>query len=302
METTRLQVGTFTRSLLIELARNNGAFERAGLEVVETSVTSSPAQFSSLERGEFDVILTSPDNVLAYRFLTSNPLSRNLPVTILQAIDRGLGLSLWRAPSLTNDDLRDSTLAVDVPGSGFAFVAYALMARLGLEPGDYDVVALGSTPQRASALIEGACAATVLNAGNELRARGAGCVMLGTATELGPYLGTVVAALVTHDPTDVATRRRFSDVLRATSDEVLSGGLEREVVDGAMRLLGLDDEQAREHYACLLDPSTGLVADARVDPASVATLIELRRRYMASPELDTILASLGDVVAGDALA
>jgi ABC-type nitrate/sulfonate/bicarbonate transport system substrate-binding protein len=93
----RLRIGTFTPSLLIDLARSTGRLDRAGLEVVEAPVPSSPAQFRSLESGEFDVVMTSPDNVLAYRFLSANPLGHNLPVEILAGLDRGLGLSLWLA-------------------------------------------------------------------------------------------------------------------------------------------------------------------------------------------------------------
>ena len=94
---------------------------------------SSPAQFRSLETGELDVVMTSPDNVLAYRFLSANPLGRNLPVEILAGIDRGLGLSLCLAPSVTDvADVRDRVVGVDVPESGFAFVAFALLERAGL--------------------------------------------------------------------------------------------------------------------------------------------------------------------------
>jgi ABC-type nitrate/sulfonate/bicarbonate transport system substrate-binding protein len=87
MRELQLHVGTFTRSILIALATEDGSLTRARITLRESSVTSSPAQFESLESGEFDLVFTSPDNVLAYRFLTKNPLGRNLPVEILSAID-----------------------------------------------------------------------------------------------------------------------------------------------------------------------------------------------------------------------
>jgi hypothetical protein len=65
----QIHIGTFTRSLLIQIARVTGSLQRAGLEVKESLVASSPAQFKSLEAGEFDLVMTSPDNALAYRFL-----------------------------------------------------------------------------------------------------------------------------------------------------------------------------------------------------------------------------------------
>ena len=297
-----LRVGTFTRSLLLALARSDGALARAGLEVEERSVTSSPGQFASLEAGEFDVVVTSPDNVLAYRFLANNPLGRNLPVEIICALDRGLGLTLALAPTTTSvEDVRGRVFGVDVAQSGFAFVGYALLERAGLVPGDYDVVALGSTPRRAQALAAGQCAATILNAGNDQRALGAGCTLVASVDALGPYLGGVLAALKTDDAEARLARERFADALVETARSVLDGRRESDVVDAAMAVLDLTESEARAHYRTLIDPTNGLIADGRVDRASVATLVDLRRRFLPAPELDAILDSLGEVVLARAL-
>jgi ABC-type nitrate/sulfonate/bicarbonate transport system substrate-binding protein len=301
MHPATLHVGTFTRSLLLDLARSTGRLERAGLDVQETQVVSSPAQFAALEAGELDIVLTSPDNVLAYRFLTQNPLGRNLPVEIVAAIDRGLGLSLCTAPSVSEvTAVRGGIVGVDVPESGFAFVAFALLDASGLEPGDYTVESLGSTPRRATALIEGRCLATVLNAGNELRAEGAGCRVVSRVADVGPYLGTVVAAIESTDPDVRGLRLRFVDVLLETSQEILDGRWEAEVIEAATRLLDLDAEGARAHRDCLLDPVRGLVPGGAVDGASIDTLIDLRRRYRPSPELDQVADSWPSIVTGRA--
>jgi hypothetical protein len=299
----QIHIGTFTRSLLIQIARVTGSLQRAGLEVKESLVASSPAQFKSLEAGEFDLVMTSPDNALAYRFLSQNPLGRNLPVEILAAIDRGLGLSLCLAPDLESvESVRGKIVGVDVPQSGFAFVAYALLEEAGLPPGDYQVEGLGSTPRRADALIAGSCAATVLNAGNELRAAGAGCTTVSRVTNLGAYLGTVLAAMTTRNPADESTRLRFADVLLETSREIQGGRWESEVIDESMNLLGLSEHEAQAHRAILLDPHHGLVSDGIVDRASISTLIELRRKYLPSAKLDSILDSLSTLVIKRALA
>ena len=59
MHTAPLRIGTFTRSLLLDVARAAGHLEHAGIDVVEGSVPSSPAQFSALVAGELDIVLTS---------------------------------------------------------------------------------------------------------------------------------------------------------------------------------------------------------------------------------------------------
>lgn len=293
----QLKVGTFTPSLLIDLARSCGAFQRKGLEVVESLVPSSPAQFTSLEAGEFDVIFTSPDNILAYHFLSNNPLHRNIPLQILCGIDRGLGLSLWARPGVSSaEQMRDGVLGVDVPQSGFAFVAYALLEKAGLRPGDYQIESLGSTPRRTDALIAGGCDVTILNAGNELRAAASGCTLLSPVSDLGSYYGTVLASLAGLGDDTNEVNERFAGALLATTSEVVSGEREADVVEAAMRLLHLSDAEARAHYACLLDPTTGFVASGRVNRASIATLVQLRRTYAPTVELDAIMDALGTVV------
>jgi ABC-type nitrate/sulfonate/bicarbonate transport system substrate-binding protein len=298
----QLNVGTFTPSLLLDIARSSGALERAKLDVNESLVPSSPAQFTSLEAGEFDVVFTSPDNVLAYHFLSENPLQRRIPMQIVCGIDRGLGLSLCTAAAITRvDDLRGKTLAVDVPQSGFAFVAYALLEREGLRPGDYVVESLGSTPRRSAALIAGSCAATILNAGNELRAVGAGCSNISPVTELGPYLGTVLATLANSEGPVDEVCVRFADALLTTIDEIVAGEREADVIEAAIRLLDLSERQAQDHYACLRDPSTGFIEGGTVGRASIATLVKLRRDYSPTSELDAILNDIDSVVLARAL-
>jgi ABC-type nitrate/sulfonate/bicarbonate transport system substrate-binding protein len=293
----QLRVGTFTPSLLIDLARSAGAFDLIGLDVSESLVPSSPAQFTSLEAGEFDVVFTSPDNVLAYHFLSANPLKRSIPLQIIGGIDRGLGLSLCATPSITDTErLRGQSLGVDVPQSGFAFVAYALLERSGLRPGDYTIEALGSTPRRTDALIAGTCAVTILNAGNELRAVGAGCSIVRPVADLGPYYGTVLATLADREDDVRDACQRFAGALLATIGEIIAGDRKSDVIEAARRLLKLSDGEARDHYKCLRDPTTGFVANGRVDRASISTLVDLRRAYSPTAELDTIMDALDSVV------
>jgi hypothetical protein len=302
MTRARLRIGTFTPSLLIDLARSTGRLDGADLEVSEIPVPSSPAQFRSLEAGEFDVVMTSPDNVLAYRFLSANPLGRNLPVEILAGIDRGLGLSLCLTPSVTDvAEVRDRVVGVDVPGSGFAFVAFALLERAGLSPDDYEVESLGSTPRRAAALTAGACAATVLNAGNELRASASGCHIVSTVADIGPYLGTVMATLPADDATIAGPRNRLAEAVIDTAHDIVAGGLRREVLEAGGRLLGLADPEALAHLGCLLDRTHGLITDGRVDEASINTLIDLRSHHSPSPDLDVVASEWPTMVTAAAL-
>jgi hypothetical protein len=221
-----IRLGTFSPSVLLEVARATGALAAAGLTVDEFPAVSSAQQFTDLFEGRLDAAFTNPDNVLAYRCVPDNPLGRTGDVRILGAVDRGLGLALFTGPDI---DLV-GTFGVDVPGSGFAFIGYELLARAGLTRDmDYQVKALGATPRRARALIDGTIDSTVLNAGSDLLAENHGASKLAAVTEIGPYVGTVLAA--TGDSVArnsdalssllnvIATTNRHTDVTTATTGQ-----------------------------------------------------------------------------------
>lgn len=291
----KLNLGVFSPSVLLDVARLTGRLDAAGLEIRDLPVPSSPAQFASLRDGEYDAVFTSPDNVLAYRFLPGNPLGELFDVEIVAGLDRGLGLCLGARPGVTDPaELAGGRFGVDVPTSGFAFVGYALLEELGLSRGAVEIVALGSTPKRATALHTGGCDATVLNAGNELVAQARGCGLLADVTRLGPYLGTVVARL--REAPGAAAVDRLVAVLVETAAEIVAGGLAAETTDSAGRLLGLDTEDAAKHAEVLRDPARGLIADGGVDAAALGTLVKLRHRFLPTPELAGLTGRFDEVV------
>jgi ABC-type nitrate/sulfonate/bicarbonate transport system substrate-binding protein len=273
-----VDVGTFSPPVVLDLAGSSGLLDAAGLEVSEHAVPSSPAQFRALADGDLQVALTSPDNVLAYRFSPRNPLEELLDARIVGAVDRALGLGLYGRPGFTADDLRGAAIGVDVPHSGFALALYALADRLGVRRDEYAPVSLGSTPKRLDALLAGECDATMLNAGNELLAEASGCVRLAGVTDhFAPYLGTVVAVV---GERHLDTARLLAGVLRETGSEILAGSLDAEVVESAQRRLGLDEALARRYLDRLRSPTEGLVPDGRVDRESLETLVALRATWL----------------------
>ena len=278
---TSLTLGSFTPSVLLRVARDTGALADAGLDVTETPVPSSPSQFSALLDGSLDAVLTSPDNVLAYRYSPTNPLGRTADARIVSAVDRGLGLALYAAAEPT--ELRGGTFGVDVPGSGFAFAMYALAESVGLGRDDYEVVALGSTPKRLRALLRGECAATMLNAGNELHAEAAGYRALAAVSRTcAPYLGTVLAVV---GDARLEPAGRLATALARTAADVVAGRLDGPTTTEAAGALGLPALLAERYLARLKDPTEGLVPDGVVDLAAIRTIVDLRRRYR--PETDS---------------
>jgi len=280
--TRRLTLGLFSASLVTPAARAGGHFAAHGLDVAEEPVTSSRAQFQALLAGAYDLVLTSPDNVLAYRLDPGNPLGATHDVRILAAVDRGLGLSLVGAPDIrTCDDVRGKTVAVDVPGSGFAFTLYHLLASAGLRRDtDYRIESAGTTPRRREALLTGKYAATMLGAGHDVAAVRAGCHRIARATELvRPYLGTVVAGfgpwLDAHGDVVAA----FLAAWRAAAADVVEPGRRADTLRAIEDHLHLRGPDAEEFSTVLVSPDEGLSLDGTIDAAALAAIAGLRAEH-----------------------
>ncbi len=277
----QLRVGYFSASVVLAAAAD-GVFAGHGLTVAAEPVRSSAAQFRSLTAGEYDLVLTSPDNVAAYRFGSHNPLQEQLDVRIVQACDGGLGLALMATAGIgTPEDVRGKRVGVDVPESGFAFWLYDFLAAHGLgRDTDYEVVALGATPRRAVALAAGECDATLLYGGLTIAARSAGCTVLGRLAEhVQPYLGTVLAASTTWLDAHRDEVTRFCAAWQLGVDRVLASGDDPgrdALIEQAFDVRGAAVEQMR---GVLHDPREGVIRGGAVDGAALDAVLALRARH-----------------------
>jgi ABC-type nitrate/sulfonate/bicarbonate transport system substrate-binding protein len=289
-----LRIGYFSASAVLAAAAD-GIFAKHGLTVSAEPVKSSAAQFRSLTAGEYDLVLTSPDNVAAYRFGSHNPIEEQLDVRIVQAMDGGLGLALMaRAGVDAPERLRGGRVGVDVPESGFAFWLYDFLAAHGLRRDtDYEVVALGATPRRAVALAEGRCDATLLYGGLTIAARSAGCVLLGRLAEhVRPYLGTVLAGSATWLDQHADEVARFCTAWQSGVDRVL------DPADDAGRdalvevTFGVTGPAAQEMRAVLHDRYEGLIRGGGIDPDALDAVLALRSRHGRPGAVADLIAAL----------
>lgn len=274
-----LQIGLFSPSPVLDVARRHNLMEQAGVAIATERVSSSIAQFEALRSGRYDAVLTSPDNVLAYRYDPTNPLGETIDVRILAGVDRGLGLSLLAGPTFPSlAALAGARIGVDAPESGFALALFALLERDGLVAGaDYDVLELGTTPRRLEELLAGACDATMLNAGYDLRAEDGGWRRLArVGHELAPYLGAVIATTGDRLTERKAALTCFMTAWRRSVCLVAAPAESAPLASFAEEQLGLTPEHAVRYVQMLADPREGLVLDAAVEKEALATVLGLR--------------------------
>jgi ABC-type nitrate/sulfonate/bicarbonate transport system substrate-binding protein len=101
----------------------------------------------------------------------------------------GLNSLIAQSDIRSYEDLRGKTLAVDSPVTAFALLMYKMLEVKGLKRGDYEVKAVGGTPQRLQAMIKDKTyAAAILSPPFTIQAQNAGLKDLGAAVDvIGPY-------------------------------------------------------------------------------------------------------------------
>jgi ABC-type nitrate/sulfonate/bicarbonate transport system substrate-binding protein len=278
-----LTLGVFAPTLPLIAADRLGLFAEERLAVSFAQVTSSTQQFQSLRSGEYDLALTSPDNVANYRLNTSNALGERLPVTGFIGSDAGMNLVVATVPGISApEDLRGASVAVDAPNSGFAYVLYAILGEHGLErDGDYQVVSVGGIPLRYQALLDGEQQAALLSNGFEARAAAQGLRLFdGVRSVADPYLGTVFAALEPwlkqHKRAAAAFTRAYLKALRWSLDPA---NREQALTLLTTALPDTDRTLAEEIYRVHLDPGIGLIADADISTDAMRNILRLRQRF-----------------------
>lgn len=262
--------GQFSGSPVIAAAQHLGLDEEYGLHLSTSRVISSPAQFQSLSNREIDVAITSPDNVLLYGTTATNPLNAQLPIRMIRAIDRGLGLALFTTTEISNPaDLPGSAIAVDVVKSGFALLLFTMLADLGISRDQVDFPELGATPKRLTAVLAGEADGTILNAESRIGAQEAGLKQWRTSRDISDhYLGTVLAV---HEDFDVDTQQRIVGMWNETTTWLLTAS--ESEVRAALDASGLGSSA---YVELLRDPDFGLLTEPSVQRADLDELCRIR--------------------------
>jgi ABC-type nitrate/sulfonate/bicarbonate transport system substrate-binding protein len=269
-------------NLPLYAAQALGFFEDAGLDIHFETTPSSVYQFEQFAAGAFDIAFTAFDNVVAYREGQGAAKLASIPDFRAIAGATQIELSLVVASDVqTVEDLRGRTLALDAIGTGFAFVLYDMLDRMGLPRDAYEVVPVGATPERWRSVKEGQHAGTITIEPFTSIARAAGFPTLLRSTDMFPaYQGGVIAA-----------RRDWAEQNGETVTDFLSAYLHglRWVLDPANREAAADILATRipeiqpkvlsAVMTSLLTPRSGLTPEASILTEGAKAVLDLRSRY-----------------------
>jgi ABC-type nitrate/sulfonate/bicarbonate transport system substrate-binding protein len=269
-------------NLPIFVAKENGWFERHGIDLDMTMTPSSPYQAEALAKGEFDIAGTAFDNVVAYTSGQGAVQLDPAPDFFAFMGATQIELAIVAAKDATSiPALTGKALALDAPGTGFAFVLYHMLEKGGLAPGQYDRVAVGATPLRWEAVRTGAQAATMTIEPFTSIAAAQGFHVLARSTDTIPdYQGGVFAARRSWARQNPEAIKGF---VRAYQDG-LSWTLDPANREAAAQVLLRNMSEIKPPVvgavmASLLSPRSGLTPKAAVTIAGIRTVLNLRTRY-----------------------
>lgn len=281
--TDTLTLGCFYRSLPMMAAAREGYFEEQGVTVDFQQVTSSIQQFQYLSDGRYDVVQTSPDNSANYRFNDANPIGQRVVNQGFLGLDYGMYLVMVARPGIERlEDLRGGVISVDAPDSGFAYVAYRILERAGLERGeDYTTVNTGGVYDRYQAFMgDGGFDATLLSGGFETRAADAGYHLLDSVLDIAdPYLGVWAAAKTSWLQEHPDTAQGFVRGYLAGSRWVFDPANEEGCLDLLETLPFTSRDLAARLYEVQVRPKVGNVPGGTIDPAGIQNVLELRQAF-----------------------
>ncbi|HEY7067526.1 MAG TPA: ABC transporter substrate-binding protein [Chloroflexota bacterium] len=176
-----VRFNTFNLDAATVAAQAHGYFAAQGINLQVTITPNSTDQMRGLSQGNFDVVSTAFDNVLAW--------SGREGATIVAVLQRGtpLNLPVYIRPEIRDwDDLRGKPLAVDAVDTAYALVLRRVLLAHGLDMdrGDYTLVPVGG--RREASLARGDTYAGILSTQEEAQAQTDGLVRITDYTEVLP--------------------------------------------------------------------------------------------------------------------
>jgi ABC-type nitrate/sulfonate/bicarbonate transport system substrate-binding protein len=262
-------------------AQHQEFFQRQGIAIKTVYTANSATQMIGLIRGEFDVVLTALDNVIAYSEGEGAPqAARNADLIAFLGGNNG-ALTFFARPEIQGvRELKDRALAVDATGTGISFVLREILARQGFPANNYRLIAFGNASARWQALRENKASATLLTPPISQIALAHGYNLIANVADvLGGYQGIVAAARSDWAAANADALVSFIRGYRSGLDWLKAPANRAAALDVLRREMPEVAAAAEENYALLIADPKGFDPGGRIDPAGARKVFDLRRRF-----------------------
>lgn len=269
-------------NLPIFVAQERGWFNDHGIDLTVTMTPSSAYQAEALAKGEFDIAGTAFDNVVAYTEGQGAVALSEPPDFFAFLGATQIELAIVAAADIKSvADLTGKSLALDAPGTGFAFVLYHMLENGGVRPGSYERVAVGATPQRWESVKAGQHAATMTIEPFTSIARAQGFDILAKSTDsISDYQGGIFAARRSFAAQNGSKINGFIRAYLAGLAWTLDPANKEDATQVLLRNMPeIKPPVAGAVMASLLSPRSGLTPEGAITIEGIRTVLALRSRY-----------------------
>lgn len=263
-------------------AIEKGYFADEGLAVELALTASSVAQAERTAAGEFDIVSTAFDNVVAYGEGQGAAADGVDPDYVVLTGATQLELAIVTAPEVkAYADLKGRSIALDALTTGFAFVLFDMMEKSGLGRDDVTFAAVGATPQRWQSVKAGDHAATLTIEPFTSIARRSGFNVLDVSSNhFASYQGGTIAARRAYAAENPKTVKAFIRAyLKGLAWTLDPANREAGAALLQSRMPDIQPAAVPSIMASLLSPRSGLTPGAHILPEGMRTVLDLRSRY-----------------------
>jgi ABC-type nitrate/sulfonate/bicarbonate transport system substrate-binding protein len=261
-----LNVTGYQRRPPFLVATHNGFFAKEGLAVNFHETTYAPDHNRGMAEGRWDLTLSSADTMIA------RTTTDGVDYMLFMQAEEGLSAYLIGQAGIGSiEQLRGKLLAGDPGDSNLDLIRKKILRKHGIEDNEYEIEIIGSSPVRLEAFLQRRVAAAMLTPPASDKALAAGGVLLANSEEYVPNWPltcgwTLRRWLVSHRELTV----RFIRAWAAATDWLLREENRESTLQLLMEKENLNRASAEEAYR-------KVVPKARINPAALKTVIELRK-------------------------
>lgn len=261
-----LSVTGYQRRTPHVVAEHKGFFARENLEVRFHHTTYAPDHNRGMAEGRWDFTLSSADTMIA------RTTTDGVDYMLFMQSEEGLSAYLIGQPGVDSvEKLRGKLLAGDPGDSNLDLIRKKILRTHGMDDDQYDIEIIGSSPVRLEAFLQRRVEAAMLTPPASDKALAAGGVLLADSEKYVPGWPlncgwTLRPWLVEHRELVV----RFIRAWAAATDWLLAPENREETIALVM-------EKEKLTGAGSADAYRKVVPKARINPAALRTVIELRK-------------------------
>ncbi len=273
-----LHVGGFSGlGAATDVAERQGFLEAENLTLEFERVDDSIELMTKLISGEYDIIQTNADSVIAWTEGQGIDRQTHDFVIVMGGYRGRAPLELVVGPDvLSVEDLRGQVLAVDAIDTGYSTMLVYMLAQEGLVwKTDYELKSVGGGPLRREAMLNGEIIGGLVPLDDDLRQKGFH-TLLSSRDYITDYARGVTAARRDWAEQNAALLVRYIRSMAGAINWLLDPDNKAAALATIMEADNVSAAAAKQIYDKAVNATFGFIPDARIEAAGIEQVLKLR--------------------------